>query len=43
VRLSEVTQRSLLNEALPVTQSQQLMTDARGHYAFEHVIPASSR
>jgi protocatechuate 3,4-dioxygenase beta subunit len=27
------------DSALPITQAQQLATDARGHYAFEHVMP----
>ncbi len=40
VRLSEVNQLWAPDEAMPITQAQQLTTDARGHYAFEHVIPA---
>ena len=40
MRLSELNQRSAPDKAMPITQSQQLMTDARGYYTFEHVIPA---
>ena len=40
VRLSETDNRWDPNEAMPITQAQQLKTDARGRYAFEHVIPA---
>ena len=35
VRLSETDNRWAPNEAMPITQSQQLKTDARGRYAFE--------
>ncbi len=40
VWLSEGTQRWAPDEAMPITQAQQQITDARGHYAFERVIPA---
>ena len=40
VRLSETDNRWDPNAAMPITQAQQLKTDARGRYAFEHVIPA---
>jgi hypothetical protein len=40
IRLSETDNRWAPNEAMPITQAQQLPTDARGRYAFEHVIPA---
>jgi RNA polymerase sigma factor (sigma-70 family) len=40
VRLSETDNRWSATEALTITQSQQLKTDARGRYAFERVIPA---
>ena len=40
IRLSETDNRWAPNEAMPITQAQQLTTDARGRYAFEHVIPA---
>jgi RNA polymerase sigma factor (sigma-70 family) len=40
IRLSETDNRWDPEAAMPVTQSQQLNTDARGHYAFERVIPA---
>jgi hypothetical protein len=42
VRLSETDNRWAPNEDLPITQAQQKTTDARGRYAFEHVIPADS-
>lgn len=40
IRLSETDNRWNPDVAMPVTQSQQLATDGRGHYAFERVIPA---
>jgi RNA polymerase sigma factor (sigma-70 family) len=40
VRLSETNNRWRPDEAMPITQAQQLKTDARGRYAFERVIPA---
>jgi hypothetical protein len=40
VRLSEMDTLWDPNQAMPITQSQQKLTDARGRYAFEHVIPA---
>ncbi len=40
VRLSETDNRWAPDEAMPITQAQQLKTDARGRYAFERVIPA---
>ena len=40
VRLSETDGRWAPDEAMPITQAQQLTTDARGHYSFERVIPA---
>jgi len=40
IRLSETDNRWAPNEAMPITQSQQLKTDARGRYAFDRVIPA---
>ena len=40
IRLSETDNRWAPDEAMPITQAQQLNTDARGHYAFERVIPA---
>ncbi len=40
VRLSETDNRWARDEAMPITQSQQLKTDSRGRYAFERVIPA---
>ena len=40
VRLSETDNRWFPDIAMPITQAQQLLTDSRGHYAFEHVIPA---
>ena len=40
VRLSETDNRWAPDEAMPITQAQQLSTDARGRYVFEHVIPA---
>ena len=40
IRLSETDNRWAPDEAMPITQAQQLNTDARGRYAFERVIPA---
>ncbi len=40
VRLSETDNRWAPDEAMPITQAQELLTDAWGHYVFEHVIPA---
>ena len=40
IRLSETDNRWDPADAMPITQSQQLNTDAWGHYAFERVIPA---
>ena len=40
VWLSEADQRWAPDEAMPITQAQAQISDARGHYAFEHVIPA---
>ena len=40
VRLSETDRRWAPDEAMPITQAQQLTTDSRGRYAFERVIPA---
>ena len=39
VGLAEEPERWNADEAMPVTQGQVQITDARGHYAFEHVIP----
>ena len=39
VGLAEESERWAADEAMPVTQGQVQITDARGHYAFEHVIP----
>jgi RNA polymerase sigma factor (sigma-70 family) len=39
VRLSETTIPWAPEEAGPITQAQELVTDARGRYVFEHVIP----
>ena len=39
VRLSETDNRWAPDEAMPITQAQQLKTDSRGRYAFERVIP----
>ena len=41
VRLSETEERWAPEEAMPITQSQQVQTDSRGHFVFEHVIPAT--
>jgi hypothetical protein len=43
IRLSETDNRWDPDEALPITQAQQVSTDNRGHYAFERVIPARLR
>ncbi len=44
VRLSEAVPATWgPNEGPPITQAQELTTDARGRYAFEHVIPARLR
>jgi RNA polymerase sigma factor (sigma-70 family) len=40
IRLSETDNRWAPADAMPITQSQELNADARGHYAFERVIPA---
>jgi peroxiredoxin len=40
VSLYKSNQRWAPDEALPITQSQQQITDTRSHYAFERVIPA---
>ena len=40
IRLSETDNRWNPDEAMPITQAQQVSTDARGHYTFERVIPA---
>jgi RNA polymerase sigma factor (sigma-70 family) len=38
--LAETDSRWDPDAAMPITQAQQLTTDARGHYSFERVIPA---
>jgi RNA polymerase sigma factor (sigma-70 family) len=43
IRLSETDNRWNPDEALPITQAQQVSTDRRGHYTFEHVIPGRLR
>ncbi len=40
VRLNEIDGGGPADVALPITQAQQQSSDSRGHYAFEHVIPA---
>jgi hypothetical protein len=40
IRLSETDNRWAPDEAMPITQAQQLKVDSTGRYAFEHVIPA---
>ncbi len=40
IRLSASDDRSAPDSAPPITQAQQTSTNARGHYAFERVIPA---
>ena len=39
IRLYEAESRWNPDVAMPITQAQDVTTDARGHYAFEHVIP----
>jgi Carboxypeptidase regulatory-like domain len=39
IRLSASDDRSAPDSAPPITQAQQTSTNARGHYAFERVIP----
>jgi RNA polymerase sigma factor (sigma-70 family) len=40
IRLSETDNRWDADAAMPITQSQVVMTDARGRFTFERVIPA---
>jgi RNA polymerase sigma factor (sigma-70 family) len=40
VRLSETENPGDPNGSMPITQAQQLTTDERGRYAFEHLVPA---
>ena len=40
IRLSEPDKLWVADEAMPIEQAQQLVTDARGHFAFERVMPA---
>ncbi len=40
IRLSETDNRWAPDEAMPITQGQEQIADARGRYVFERVIPA---